>query len=77
MPITINDADNVATVTEGTSVVSRLMDGMIGAVTGDNLTAAEAFWAAAGYGVTGIVVGSKMARKNVASGKPAFLGLIG
>lgn len=77
MPIAINDSDNVATITESDSVVGRLMDGMIGAVTGDNLTSAEAFWCAAGYGATGVVVGSKLARKNVAAGKPAFMGLIG
>lgn len=75
MPITIAEADNVATIDESESFLGKLMDGMIGAVTGDNLTGDEALWAAVGYGVTGIGVGSVFARKNAAAGKKPILGI--
>jgi hypothetical protein len=65
MPITINDADNVATTDEADSVLGRAIDGMLGAVTGENLTSAEAFWCAAGYGTLGVGVGSVMTRKKL------------
>lgn len=75
MPIAINEADNVATVTESDSVLGRLMDGMLGAVTGDNLTSSEAFWAAAGYAIAGVGLGSVQTRKKLAvnpSAKPTL-----
>lgn len=71
MPIAINEADNVATITESDSIISRIMDGMLGAVTGDNLTAAEAFWAAAGYATVGIGIGSTQTRKKLAANPSA------
>jgi hypothetical protein len=75
MPITINEADNVATIDEADSFLGKLMDGMLGAVTGDNLTSDEALWAAVGYGVTGLGIGSVFARKNAAAGKKPILGV--
>lgn len=76
MPIAIDPDTNVATVTESESVLSRAIDGMLGAVTGDNLTSAEAFWAAAGYTVVGVGVGSTLTRKKLVQNPQAkpFLG---
>lgn len=67
MPITINEADQVATTDESENILGRVMDGMLGAVTGKNLTSAEAFWAAAGYTVVGVGVGSTQTRKKLAA----------
>lgn len=73
MTIAIATDTNVATVEEAESVFGRIMDGMLGAITGKNLTSSEAFWAAAGYTTVGLGVGSVYARKRV--NQPPFLGI--
>lgn len=75
MPITINEADNVATIDESDGLLGCAIDGVVGMATGENLTSKEASMGGVVVAAGCLWAGSHFARKRMSEGKEPVLGI--